>query len=327
MKRLLAVAVIAIVLGVAAVAGGWVWLQSRIQAPGPLAQETDLIIEPGSGLNRIATQLEQASVIEAAQIFRLHASLAGFSGQLKAGEYRFRAGISAGGVLAKLVANDVVVRFVTVPEGLTSVQIQTVIAAATGLTGTVPEAIAQGTLLPETYGYSRGETRASLVRRMAGAMDRTLTDLWMNRVSGLPFDTPREALILASIVEKDTAGASERRRVAAVFINRLKRRMRLQSDPTVAFGVDPTGPLGRPLRRSDLDRETPYNTYKIDRLPPGPICHPGRDALAAVLDPAPTKDLYFVADGSGGHAFAETLVAHNRNVVHWRRLQRERGER
>ena len=327
MNRLLAVVGIAVVLGAAVVASGWLWLQSRIQVPGPLTHETDVIIEPGSGLNPIATQLERAVVIESAQVFRWHARLAGFAGQLKAGEYRFKAATTPGDVLAKLVANDVVVRFITVPEGLTSAQIRTLIDSTEGLSATTPETITQGTLLPETYGFSRGETRTSLVRRMAEAMDRTLTDLWSGRATDLPFDTLQEALILASIVEKETAVASERRLVAAVFVNRLKRGMRLQSDPTVAFGVDPNGPLGRPLRRSELEQETPYNTYTIDQLPSGPICHPGRDALAAVFNPAPTQDLYFVADGSGGHAFAETLTEHNRNVARWRRIERERGER
>ncbi len=325
MKRLLAAAVAAL-LGIMALAGGWVWIQSRIQAAGPLAQNRILVVEPGPGLNRIATQLEQNGVIQSALVFRIHARLAGYASQLKAGEYEFTAAATAGDVLAKLVANDVVIRFITVPEGLTSAQIRDVIDGADGLEGKTPSNIEEGSLLPETYGYSRGETRAALIHRMSDTMDRTLRDLWLDRVEGSPFSSSEEAIILASIVEKETAVASERSRVAAVFVNRLKRGMRLQSDPTVAFGIEPKGPLGRPLRRSDLESETPYNTYKINGLPPGPICHPGRDSLMAVLNPAPTRDLYFVADGSGGHTFTETLSDHNRNVARWRRLQRESGE-
>ncbi len=327
MKRLLAAGVIVLAIGLAALAGSWLWLQSRLQAPGPLTEDKVVVVVSGSGLNRIASQLEQAGVIESALIFRIHARLAGFASQLKAGEYRFKSATTAGDVLAKLVANDVVVRFLTIPEGMTTSQIVGLLNQAQGLTGDVPATITQGDLLPETYGFSLGEPRASLVRRMTNAMDRTLDDLWLDRSDDLPFETREQVLILASIVEKETALASERGRVAAVFVNRLKRGMRLQSDPTVAFGIDPTGPLGRPLRRSELTQETPYNTYVIDGLPPGPICHPGRDSIAAVLNPAQTRDLYFVADGSGGHAFAETLSQHNRNVARWRQIQRERGER
>ena len=327
MKRFIAAVAVATSLGLMVMAGGWFWIQSQIQAPGPLARNTVLVIEPGAGLNRIASQLERHGVIQSALVFRLHTRLAGYAGQLKAGEYQFTAAATAGDVLAKLVANDVVIRFITVPEGLTSAQIIAMIDGADGLAGETPRNIEEGSLLPETYGYSRGETRTALIRRMSDSLDRTVRDLWLDRQEGLPFDSPDEAIILASIVEKEAAVASERSRVAAVFVNRLKRGMRLQSDPTVAFGIDPVGPLGRSLRRSDLERDTPYNTYRIDGLPPGPICHPGRDSLLAVLNPAPTQDLYFVADGTGGHAFAQTLPDHNRNVARWRRIQRERGER
>lgn len=327
MKRFLVVLTALAVIGILTLAGGWMWLQKAIQSPGPLTNETVVVIKPGSGLGAISGALLQAGVIDSDSVFQIHARLTGYAVQLKAGEYAFEPGISPGAVLAKIVAHDVVVRFLTIPEGLTSPQIVELIRTADGLTGDLSWSIKEGTLLPETYGYERGESRAALVRRMDSALDRTLSDLWAGRAADLPLDSPQEAIILASIVEKETSVARERPRVAAVFINRLKRGMRLQSDPTVAYGVDPTGPLGRPLRRSDLNSETPYNTYKIAGLPPGPICHPGRDAIAAVLNPEPTSELYFVADGSGGHAFAETLAAHNRNVAQWRRIQRERGDR
>lgn len=325
MKRVFAITVLVGLVGAGTAAGGWMWLQSRFQAPGPLATETVLVIEPGSGLGRIATQLSTAGVIDSDLVFRLHARSSGLAGQLKAGEYAFDPRISTSAVLAKIVAHDVVVRFVTIPEGLTTPQLLSLIDQADGLTGPLPAGIEEGTLLPETYGYERGESRSALIRRMAMAQERVLADLWAGRAADLPLDSMEDALILASIVEKETAVPEERGRVAAVFINRLKRGMRLQSDPTVAYGVNPSGPLGRPLRRSDLNGDTPYNTYKIRGLPPGPICHPGSDALAAVLNPVTSKDLYFVADGTGGHAFAETLAQHNRNVARWRRIERSRN--
>lgn len=327
MKRLLVIFIVAAGIGLAALTGGWLWLSAHIQAPGPLEAETIVVIEPGSGLGSVAMQLQRAGIIQSDFTFRLHARFSGYAAQLKAGEYRFEPGVSPGAALAKVVAHDVVVRFITIPEGLTSSQVVDLIEGADGLTGELSKTILDGTLLPETYGYERGETRAALVRRMETALDRALADLWAGRAADLPIDSPKDALILASIVEKETSVADERPRVAAVFVNRLRRGMRLQSDPTVAYGVNPSGPLGRPLRRSDLNGDTPYNTYKISGLPPGPICHPGRDSIAAVLNPAPTQDLYFVADGSGGHAFAKTLADHNRNVAQWRRIQRERGER
>lgn len=327
MKRLLVVFTVVVLFGVAVLAGGWLWLQNRVQNAGPLGEETIVVIESGSGLGSVARDLQRAGIIRSDLIFRLHARLTGYAAQLKAGEYLFAPGVSPGDVLAKIVAHDVVMRFVTIPEGLTSSQIVKLIKEADGLTGDLPRSIEDGMLLPETYGYERGESRSALVRRMRIARDDVLSNLWAGRAPDLPLDSPEDALILASIVEKETSVARERPRVAAVFVNRLRRGMRLQSDPTVAYGVDPTGPLGRPLRRSDLNGETPYNTYKISGLPPGPICHPGRDAIAAVLNPEQTKDLYFVADGSGGHAFATTLAGHNRNVAQWRRIQRERGDR
>lgn len=325
MKRFFALVALLGLLGVASAAGGWLWLQDRFQAPGPLARETTLVIEPGSGLGRIAAQMQEEGVIESDLLFRLHARLSGLAGQLKAGEYAFEPGISIISVLNKVVAHDVVVRFVMIPEGLTTPQLLSLIEQAEGLDGSVPEDVAEGTLLPETYGYERGESRGALVQRMAEAQARVLADLWAGRAANLPLDSPNDAVILASIVERETAVPEERGRVAAVFINRLNRGMRLQSDPTVAYGVNPSGPLGRPLRRSDLDGDTPYNTYKIRGLPPGPICHPGKDALAAVLNPLTTDDLYFVADGTGGHAFAKTLAEHNRNVARWRRIERSRN--
>jgi UPF0755 protein len=324
MRRVLSVLIILALSGVCTLGGAWLWLQDRIHAEGPLVQERTVVIESGLGLNRIARRLVDAGVIESDLVFRVHARMSGYAAQLKAGEYAFAAQISTADVLAKIVAHDVVVRFVTVPEGLTTPQIEQLLLDAEGLSGVMPAGIENGTILPETYGFSLGDTRADLVGRMSRAMEGTVAELWDLRAPDLPLDSPEEAVILASIVEKETGVASERPRVAAVFINRLRRGMRLQSDPSVAFGVDPSGPLGRPLRRSDLDTATPFNTYVINGLPPAPICHPGRASLAAVLNPIETDELYFVADGTGGHAFARTLAEHNRNVARWRRIERAR---
>ncbi len=215
----------------------------------------------------------------------------------------------------------------TIPEGLTAPQVVALLAAAEGLDGEPPplDKIGEGTLLPETYQYVRGDRRVDIVGRMRKAMAETLDELWRKRsADASPLATPRDAVILASIVERETALSEERPRIAAVFLNRLRRGMRLQSDPTVVYGLsNGTGTIGRPLTRADLAVDHPYNTYIHGGLPPGPIANPGRDSLAAVLQPAKSKDLYFVADGTGGHAFARTLDEHNRNVARWRRIQRQ----
>ena len=209
------------------------------------------------------------------------------------------------------------------PEGLTVAEVLALVGGAEGLAGEADGALAEGALLPETYNYSWGDDRGDLVDRMAAAMDAALAELWEGRADELPFDTPEEALVLASIVEKETGIAGERARVAAVFVNRLRRGMRLQSDPTVVYALtEGSGALGRQLIRDDLAVQHPYNTYVHAGLPPGPIANPGRASIAAALDPAVSGDLYFVADGSGGHAFAPTLAQHNRNVARWRRLRR-----
>jgi UPF0755 protein len=226
------------------------------------------------------------------------------------------------GAVEILRKGDTVVRRVTIPEGLSSHQVVALLLQTPGLRGEVAEAPAEGTLLPETYHFSYGDERAVLLARMAEAMNTTLAKLWPKRDQGLPFASPDEARSLAAMVEKETSLAEERPRVAGVFINRLRRGMRLQSDPTVVYGL--TGgarPLGRALSREDLDRPTPYNTYRIGGLPPGPIANPGRAAIWAVLHPMVSNELYFVADGTGGHAFAATFAQHRRNVRRWRRAK------
>jgi UPF0755 protein len=237
-------------------------------------------------------------------------------------------------VLDKLVAGDVVLRQVTIPEGLTTAQVLDLLAGVDGLEGTISMPPSEGSLLPETYDYTLGDTREMLIERMRKGMDSLIAELWPKRAAELPLKSPEEAVILASIVEKETGIPAERPRVAAVFVNRLKRGMPLQSDPTVIYGLtrgkvasvaNGEGILGRKLIRADLDLDNPYNTYRILGLPPGPIANPGRASLEAVLNPPATTELYFVADGTGGHAFASTLEEHNRNVARWRKLQNNAG--
>jgi UPF0755 protein len=294
------------------------------QKPGPLEAETTVIVESGSGVSAIARQLEEAGVIEDARLFRIAARVTEQAQKLRAGEYLFDAGISLERTLEKLVSGETVVRKVTIPEGLTSVEIVALVEGVEGLSGEIGSVPPDGSLLPETYHFSYGDPRSAIVDRMQADMQAALEELWEGRAEELPISSPEEAVILASIVERETSLPEERARIAAVFLNRLRRGMRLQADPTLVYGLsNGSGSIGRPLSKADLKQATPYNTYLHDGLPPGPIANPGRAALAAVLDPAPTKDLFFVADGSGGHAFAETLAQHNRNVAKWRNLQRQ----
>ncbi len=296
------------------------WGHYRFVEPGPLSHDTTIIIPRGAGLNMIARELERRGVLADPLVFRIGARLSGTGKGLRAGEYTFSAGISPKQALELLESGRTVVRKLTIAEGLTYNQIISRIMATKGLTGDTGPPTGEGSLLPETYHFSFNDTRLSIVRRMSEAMSRAVSRLWSERTPGLPLKSPREALILASMVEKETALPEERSRIAGVFINRLRRGMRLQSDPTVAYGITlGKRPLGRPLSRADLRSPTPYNTYMIKGLPPGPICNPGYDALAAVMKPLETDELYFVADGSGGHVFATTLAEHNRNVARWRK--------
>jgi len=304
------------------------WSYKDLQAPGPSTADTTVIIDYGTSVSGIARQLEEAGVIRDARPFSIRARFLPEGKSLKFGEYKFPAAISAEDAMKMMIDGAVVQYKVTIAEGLTSAQILALIAAAPDLEGAVPTALpAEGSLLPETYLFDRGTTRAEIVARMEQAMDNKIAELWPKRAKDLPFATPQEAIVLASIVEKETGVASERPRVAAVFINRLKQGIPLQSDPTIIyFLAGGKGPLDRALTFADLAKQDPYNTYLNPGLPPGPIANPGRASLEAVLNPPETKELYFVADGTGGHAFAETLAEHNKNVANWRKIQKEKKD-
>ncbi len=298
-------------------------------SPGPL-QATKLVVVPrGSGLMEISAKLQDEAVIADRYVFLAAAAATNRKTSIKAGEYEFEAGVPMAAVLSKLARGDVYDRAVTVREGLTSYQVVQLVNKADRLTGEVADIPAEGSLLPETYHYSGDDTRAGMIARMEKAMADTLAELWPGRAKDLPITTPEEAIILASIVEKETGVAEERKRVAGVFINRLRKGMKLQTDPTVIYAItrgrhedEGKGPLGRRLLRKDLETtNSPYNTYMYEGLPPGPIANPGRASIEAVLHPEEHDFLFFVADGKGGHIFARTAKEHERNVVEWRRIR------
>jgi UPF0755 protein len=264
--------------------------------------------------------LKSEGAISSSSVFLIAAQVSGAARHLKAGEYAFAPHTSMAGVMDKIRRGDVVHHMVTIPEGLTSEAAVDVLEGADILTGSAPIP-PEGAILPETYEVRRGEDRAAVLQRMMDARDQLLAGLWAQRRPDLPLATPEDAVILASIVEKETALASERPRVAAVFLNRLQKGMKLESDPTVIYGLTRGVSLGRGIRESELLAPTPFNTYVITGLPPTPICNPGRASLAAVLDAPRTDELYFVADGTGGHAFSSTLEQHQKNVARWRAIE------
>lgn len=316
-----------------------IWLRQSFDAPGPLGETAAVVIPKGVGAIEIAERLEKTNVIADRRVFMLQyyvarlyggtgttsGSAAGDRTSLKAGEYEFPKAASVRQVLDTIISGRSILQKITIPEGLTSQQIADRLRAEPGLAGEITSVPPEGMLLPDTYRFSRGANRQEILDRMRAEQAKVLMALWEARDPSLPLKTPEEALTLASIVEKETGRADERPRVAAVFVNRLRKGMRLQSDPTIIYGiVGGQGPLGRPITRADIDGKTPYNTYQIDGLPPGPICNPGRAAIAATLNPPATQDLYFVADGTGGHVFTSTLKDHNAAVQNWRQVERSR---
>jgi UPF0755 protein len=294
--------------------------------PGPAPGPHTVVVEEGTGLNRLIDQLAERRIIPgSAQSYKAMARLFGSSDPVQAGEFLIPAGAGGAQVLDILQHGRPIQRLVTIPEGMPSILVHEKVAAVPYLTGTVavPD---EGSVLPDSYSFQRGETRSGLVGRMQAAMSRELDRLWRQRKPHSVVNSKREAIVLASIVEKETAKPSERRMIAGVYSNRLRRGMKLDADPTVIYPITKGKPLGRRIRRSELQANNGYNTYAMTGLPAGPIANPGRESIAAVLDPADTDALYFVADGSGGHAFASTYEQHRANVEKWYAIRRQRGE-
>ena len=318
MRKLIGLLVLALFAGVIAV--GILWWSA-----GPATGPHRLSVEEGSSLASVAAQLDAKGLIPGnATTFRAMARILGSSDPIQAGEFDIPAGTSAAGLLDILQHGRPVVRLLTITEGMPSILVQEKLAAIPELTGPAPLP-AEGSVLPNSYDWQKGESRAAVLARMTRAMDKELAALWADRKPTAAVSTPLDAVILASIVEKETGKPSERRMVAGVYSNRLRVGMKLDADPTVIYPITKGKPLGRRILRSELMADTGYNTYRKPGLPVGPIANPGKDSIAAVLDPAQTKAIYFVADGTGGHVFAETLAEHNANVAKWRAIRAARG--
>lgn len=331
-KVLLSIFVFFIGLAALAVGGGAYYAHNQFTQAGPLQEVTLFTVKRGAHIGSVAGDLENAGIITNPLIFKHMGKVTGQAEKIKAGEYEFVAHMSMKDILDKLEGGDVFARQVTLREGLTNYEIGRILLQQKDLEAEIARKYPEGYLLPETYSYARGDSNVDIIDRMAAAMDKALDEAWKNRAQGLPIKTKEEALVLASIIEKETAVASERRKVAGVFINRLRKGIALQSDPTVIYALtdgkpknDGKGPLGRRLLKKDLSYDSPYNTYKYRGLPPTPIANPGKASIEAALNPEKHKYIYFVADGSGGHAFAKTLAEHNRNVAKWRRIRRQKG--
>ncbi len=299
--------------------------KKTIEAPGPLQEDKTVVIPSRAGMTDIADVLQREGVIDSNRwafigaVFALKAR-----SELKPGEYAFQKHASLRDVIGTIVEGKVVQHSVTIAEGLTSEQIVSRLADNDIFSGTIREIPREGTMLPETYKFPRGTAREQVIQRMQAAQKRIVAEIWEHRSPDVPLKSPEQLVTLASIVEKETGKADERSRVAAVFANRLQKKMKLQSDPTIIYGlVGGKGTLGRPIKRSEINQPSPYNTYVIDGLPPGPIANPGRASLEAAANPARTRDLFFVADGTGGHAFSESLDAHQKNVARLRAIEKQ----
>jgi UPF0755 protein len=292
---------------------------------GSADRDVTVVVPEGSSLTAAARALETAGAIDSSSGFLRNAKIFGSGEPIKPGEYEIKKGMDGSDILTLLQSGKTKQRFVIVPEGTASVIVHDRLMAAPFLVGEVPVPV-EGSILPDAYAYTRGEKRSAVVKRMQEAMAKTLAEAWRNRKPTTVARTPQEAVILAAIVEKETAKESERRRVAGVYTNRVRLGMKLQADPTVIYPVTQGRPLGRRILKSELAADNGYNTYARAGLPIGPIANPGKASIEAVLNPSPTRDLYFVADGTGGHVFAETLNQHNANVEKWFALRRSRGE-
>ena len=298
--------------------GGW-------YSSGPLTKDTAFTVPDGSSLSSVAEQLEKTGAIASASAFKLRARIFGAGSSIKAGEFLLPKGASMSQVLDRIAGDEVLRRFVTVPEGMPSIMVYERLMANPMLTGEIavpPE----GSILPDTYEIQRGETRQAVLARMQAAMQRALAEEWEKRGANTVVKTPQEAVVQASIVEKETGKPSERKMVAGLYSNRVRQNMLLQADPTIIYPITKGKPLGRRIRQSEINAVNDYNTYTMTGLPKGPITNPGRDSIVAVLNPATTDVLYMVADGTGGHAFATTLQEHNANVEKWFTIRKQRGD-
>jgi len=319
MKRIAALVIVLAIIGAVG------WATSAWNQQGPAASsgnQTVVLIPPHTKLSDIANGLQDAHVLNNALVFQFDLYLHSLNNKLKSGEYAIPSRASMADIAAILVSGKSIQHKLTAAEGLTSDMIYRLVVADSVLTGDAGPAPAEGTLLPETYLFTRGVTRAQMLERMRKAQEKFLGEHWPARAAGLPFQSQDQAVILASIVEKETSLPEERRHIAAVFVNRLKAGIKLQSDPTIIYGISKGYPLGRGIRASEILAATPYNTYVIAGLPPAPICNPGKDSLDAVLNPEQSGDLYFVASGTGGHVFAATMAEHAKNVIAYRALEK-----
>ena len=298
--------------------GGWF-------ASGPLEKDRTFIVSTGDSLGAVAERLEQEGMIGSARSFSLRARLFGGGAPIKAGEFLIPARASASRILSIIQSDAVIRRLVTIPEGMPSIMVRERLMAQPHLTGDIPIP-AEGSVLPDSYDFERGESREAVLRRMQAAMSSTLAEAWAKRGPNIAVRTPQEALVLASIVEKETGKSSERRMVAGLYSNRLKKGMLLQADPTIIYPITQGKPLGRRIRQSEIQAVNGYNTYTMTGLPQGPITNPGKASIEAVLNPAKTDALYMVADGTGGHQFSSTLEQHNAAVEKWFAIRRARGE-
>ncbi len=315
--------IIAIILAVLSVYAYW-QVKEWIAQSGPLLSVVNVVVPKGASLNMVAAKLEEAQVIDKAWLFKIMARVNGLDKHLKAGEYQFEPGVSLKQAMDKISKGEVFLRKITIPEGLTSGQIMYLIATYPGLEGEIDIDVKEGELLPETYSFELGASRNSIILQAKAAMQKTLEEVWAARDDNLPIKNISDLLTMASIIEKETGIADERPLVASVFLNRLRKGMRLQTDPTVIYAItEGETSFGRSLKKKDLKIDSPYNTYLNYGLPPGPICNPGREAIMAAAHPAESDYLYFVADGKGGHRFAKSLSEHNRNVKTWVRSIRK----
>ena len=316
-----------ILIGLAAVVvAGLIAIYALWWAPGPKSGPHTIIVEQGSTIGTVARQLEKAGAIPgSARTYRAMARLFGSPDPIQAGEFEIPKGMSGAAILDLLQHGKPLQRLITVTEGMPSIIVQERLAGSQYLTGAVPP-VPEGSVLPDSYGYERGEARSAVVERMQTAMAKTLAQLWAKRGTDCPIATPEQAVILGSIVEKETGKPAERPLIAGVYCNRLRTGMKLDADPTVIYPITKGKPLGRRILKSELEADNPYNTYRNAGLPPTPIANPGKASIAAVLHPAATKALYFVADGTGGHVFAETLAEQNANVAKWFAIRKARGQ-